>query len=99
VRLDHKAEWRELERRIGVIEQAVKDIPSVRCERVVPPIANHFPHLIMIWDEKRVRITRDRFTRALMEGNAPIQIGWVSGTGEHGVVVSVFTLQPGEERT
>jgi D-glucosaminate-6-phosphate ammonia-lyase len=98
VRLDHKAELREWERRIGVIEAAVNGIVTVRCERIVPPIANHVPHLILTWDEKRVRITRERFTRALMEGDAPIQIGRVPGTGERGVVISVFTLQAGEER-
>ena len=99
VRLDHKAEAREIERRIGVIEAAVKDIPSVQCERILPPIANHVPHLVLIWDEKRVRITRDAFTRALMDGDAPIQIGRVSGTGERGVLFSGLTLQTGEERT
>jgi D-glucosaminate-6-phosphate ammonia-lyase len=99
VRIDHKAELREWERRIGVIEAAVSDIPSVRCERIVPPIANHVPHLILTWDEKRVRLTRERFTRMLTETDPPIQIGRVPGTGERGVVISVFTLQAGEERT
>src|SRR5207249_5275848 len=51
VRLDHKAQWREWERRIGVIEQAVKDVPTLSCERVVPAIANHVPHLQLSWDE------------------------------------------------
>ena len=99
VRLDHKAELREWERRIGVIEAAVRDIPSVRCERIVPPIANHVPHLILTWDEKRVRLTRERFMRMLTETDPPIHIGRVPGTGERGVVISVFTLQAGEERT
>jgi L-seryl-tRNA(Ser) seleniumtransferase len=98
VRLDHQAEVREWERRIGVIEAAVNGIASVQCERIVPPIANHVPHLILTWDEKRVRITRERFTRQLTETDPPIQIGRVPGTGERGVVISVFTLQPGEER-
>ena len=98
VRLDHKAEWREWERRISVIENAVKDIVSVRCEQIVPPLANHVPHLIITWDESRVRLSRAQFTRALMDGNPPIQIGRVPGTGERGVVISVFTLQPEEER-
>ncbi len=98
VRLDHKAEIREWERRIGVIETAVNGIASVQCERIVPPIANHVPHLILTWDEKRVATTGERFTRLLMETDAPIQIGRVSGTGERGVVISVFTLQAGEER-
>src|SRR5207244_3369280 len=67
VKLDHKAEWREWERRIGVIEKAVKDVPTLQCERIVPPIANHVPHLLLSWDEKRLKLTRARFARELME--------------------------------
>lgn len=98
VRLDHRAEVREWERRIGVIEAAVRGIPTVACERITPTTANCVPHLIITWDETRVAITRAAFTRALMEGDAPIQIGRVPGTGERGVCISVFTLQEGEER-
>jgi len=98
VRLDHRAELREWERRIGVIEAAVNGIPSVQCERITPTTANCVPHLILTWDEQRVRITRERFTRDLMEGDAPIQIGRVPGTGERGICISVFMLQAGEER-
>jgi L-seryl-tRNA(Ser) seleniumtransferase len=98
VRLDHQAQWREFERRIAVIEQALTAIPTLRCERLVPPIANHVPHLLLTWDEKRVRLSRTRFTRALLEGDPPIQIGRVSGTGDRGVLISVLTLEPGEER-
>jgi L-seryl-tRNA(Ser) seleniumtransferase len=98
VRLDHKAEWRELERRIGVIETALKDIPTLQCERLTPPIANQVPHLIVTWDEARVKITRPRVTQALMDDDPPIQIGRVSGTGDRGILISVLTLQPGEDR-
>src|SRR5262249_449590 len=45
VRTDHKAEWREWERRIAVLERALKGVPTLRFERVVPPIANRVPHL------------------------------------------------------
>jgi L-seryl-tRNA(Ser) seleniumtransferase len=98
VSLDHQAEWREWERRIDVIEQALRDIPTLQCERVVPPIANHVPHLIVSWDEKRVKMTRQRLRRQLAKGDPPIQLGRVSGTGDKGLLVSVFTLQEGEER-
>jgi L-seryl-tRNA(Ser) seleniumtransferase len=98
VRTDHQAEWREVERRIGVIEQALKEIPTLQAERVVPPIANHVPHLILTWDEKRVRVTRAQLTKELAAGDPPIQIGRVSGTGDKGVLISVFVLQEGEER-
>jgi L-seryl-tRNA(Ser) seleniumtransferase len=98
VHLDHAAELREWQRRLGVIEQALRNIPTLRCERIVPPIANHFPHLQITWDETRLGVTRVRLTQGLMEGDPPIQIGRVSGTGDRGVLISVFTLQAGEER-
>jgi L-seryl-tRNA(Ser) seleniumtransferase len=98
VRLDHQAEWREWERRLGVIEQAVMDVPTLECERIVPPIANHVPHLILTWDEKRLRRTREQITRGLAAADPPIQIGRVSGTGDKGILISVFTLQEGEDR-
>jgi L-seryl-tRNA(Ser) seleniumtransferase len=98
VRVDHKAEWAEWERRLGVIEKALKGVPSVRCERIVPAIANHVPHLIITWDERRVRTTRERLTKDLAAGEPPILIGRVAGTGDKGVLISVFVLQAGEDR-
>jgi L-seryl-tRNA(Ser) seleniumtransferase len=98
VRLDHKAQAREWERRIDVIEKALKDVPTLRCERVVPPIANHVPHVILTWDEKRVRLTPAELTRQLAAGDPPILLGRVSGTGDKGLLVSVFVLQDGEDR-
>jgi len=98
VRTDHQAEGRAWERRIEVIEKALKDIPTLACERIVPPIANHVPHVILSWGEKRLKITRQRLTRELADGDPPVQIGRVSGTGDKGVLISVFALQDGEEQ-
>ncbi len=98
VNLDHRAEWREWERRIGVIETAVKEISGVQCEHIVPPVANEVPHLIVAWDENRIRLTRARLTQLLAEGDPSIQIGRVSGTGDRGILISVLTLHTGEER-
>jgi hypothetical protein len=56
------------------------------------------PHLIVAWDEQRLRITREQVTRQLADGNPPIQIGRVSGTGDRGILISVLTLQAGEEQ-
>src|SRR5262249_36241158 len=71
VRLDPQAEWREWQRRIGVIEAAVKDVPTVSCERIVPAIANHVPHLQLSWDERRVKRTREQVTKELAVGDPP----------------------------
>src|SRR6266849_302617 len=98
VRIDHQAEWREWEARLGVIEQTLKDIPTLQCERIVPPIANHVPHLLISWNETRVKLTREEATKALSEGDPSIQIGRVSGTGDKGVLISVFMLEKGEDR-
>jgi L-seryl-tRNA(Ser) seleniumtransferase len=95
--VDHRAEWQEWERRLGMIEQALAGVPTLECERIVPPIANRVPHLIISWDEKRLRLTREQLTRRLAEGDPPIQIGRVSGTGDKGVLISVFMLQEGED--
>jgi L-seryl-tRNA(Ser) seleniumtransferase len=83
---------------LGVIEEALRDVPTVQCERVVPPIANHVPHLTVSWDEKRVRTTREKVTRELAAGDPPIRIGRVAGTGDKGMLISVLTLQEGEDR-
>jgi L-seryl-tRNA(Ser) seleniumtransferase len=98
VKLDHAAEWKEWERRIGVIEKALADIPTLQCERIVPAIANHVPHLILSWDEKRVKISREKLTKDLAAGDPPILIGRVSGTGDKGVLISVFVFQEGEDK-
>jgi D-glucosaminate-6-phosphate ammonia-lyase len=98
VNLDHKAEEREYERRIAVVEAAVKDVLTVRLERLTPAIANHVPHLVIEWDEKRLRLTRARVTAELAKGDPSIIIGRVSDTGERGILISVLTLQAGEEK-
>jgi uncharacterized pyridoxal phosphate-dependent enzyme len=96
VKLDPVAEQKEFERRIAVIEKAVKAVATVECERITPEIANHMPHLQVVWDEKRVKISRDKVTRELADGSPSIRIGRVSGTGDKGILFAVHTLQDGE---
>jgi L-seryl-tRNA(Ser) seleniumtransferase len=98
VRLDHKAEWRRWEGRLAVIEKALEGIPTLRLERIVPPIANCVPHLLLTWDEKRFRLTPAQLTRKMAAGDPPVQLGRVHGTGDKGTLVSVLMLQDGEER-
>jgi L-seryl-tRNA(Ser) seleniumtransferase len=98
VGLDHDAEWKEFERRLGVIESAVKTIPTVECERIVPAIANHVPHTQISWDKSRVKIAREKVAKLLSDGDPPIRIGRVAGSGDKGILISVLTLQEGEDR-
>jgi L-seryl-tRNA(Ser) seleniumtransferase len=98
VRLDPDAERRELERRIDVIEMAVKAVPTIECERITPAISNPVPHLQIAWNEARVKITREQVTRALAAGTPPIRIGRVTHSGDKGILISVLCLQDGEEK-
>ena len=96
VTLDHKAEWAEMERRIAVIEHALDGIPSVVCQRIVPPISNHQPHLIIDWDAGQIRLSVEQVTQTLKANDPPIHIGRVAGTGDRGILISVLALQAGE---
>ncbi len=97
VKLDHAAEQREWERRIGVIEAALKDVPTLKAERITPAIANHVPHVQFTWDEKKLKISPAQVAKELAAGDPPIIIGRVHGTGDKGILISVFVLQDGEE--
>jgi uncharacterized pyridoxal phosphate-dependent enzyme len=97
VNLDHDAEQREWERRIGVIEQALADLPTVQIKRIVPPVANRVPHLLIFWDEQRLKLSPAQMKQQLADGKPSIATARVHGTGDEGFLVSVFMLQPGED--
>ena len=98
VQLDHAAEQAEWQRRIDLISESLADLPTITSRSVVPPIANRVPHLIVNWDEKRLKITPDEMKRQLWDGDPSIATARVHGTGDDGFLVSVFMLQEGEER-
>lgn len=97
VKMDHAAERKEWERRIEVIEKALKDVPTLVAERIVPAIANHVPHVQFTWDERKLKITPAEVTKQLAAGDPPVVIARVHGSGDNGILVSVFVLQEGEE--
>jgi D-glucosaminate-6-phosphate ammonia-lyase len=96
-KLDHAAEQREWEQRIETIESAVTQIPSVKIKRVVPPIANRVPHVVILWDEQRVKITPAQVKNQLADGDPSIATARVHGTGDEGFLISVFMLKPRED--
>ncbi len=97
VNLDHHAEQREWENRVATIEKTVTSIPTVETKRIVPPIANHVPHLLILWDEQRVKVTPLQVKKQLADGEPSIATARVHGTGDQGLLVSVFMLKPNEE--
>jgi L-seryl-tRNA(Ser) seleniumtransferase len=96
VNVNHDAEWKDWEARLGVIEKAVASVPGVRTSRFVPEIANHVPHLSLQWDETAFGLTQAECAKQLEEGEPSI----ICLAEEHsqGLSVTPFMLQPGEER-
>jgi uncharacterized pyridoxal phosphate-dependent enzyme len=97
MRLDWKALARQWSERIDRIERSVSQVPTLKCERVLPTIANHVPHLLLTWDEKRLHLSREELARNLAEGDPSIEIGRVRGTGDRGLLISVFMLEEGQD--
>ena len=94
IKRDHAAQGREWERRCGVIASAAKKFPSVTTEVVVPPIANHVPHLYLRWDDSKLRITPREVIQRLRAGDPAIEACPL--TDDKQLVFTVWMLQSGE---
>jgi L-seryl-tRNA(Ser) seleniumtransferase len=97
---------KEFHRRADRIASLLKDIPTVRHEVFVPPVANAIPHLVIRYDANRVRKTPLEVAQMLREGTPAIELnpstGRKSGSAglpnaEDAIVVGVWMLQPGED--
>ena len=85
------------ERQVDTLTRQLDSVPTLTCRRVVPPIANHFPHLLIVWDEYKLDVTREDLRERLRNGTPSIATGRVYGTGDDGFLISVINLQEGEE--
>lgn len=92
---DHDKEWEVWEKRIEIIQNAIKHIDGISTTVFVPPIANHTPTLRVVWDNKKIPISRDEFMERLRRGTPSIE---VIGNKDGGFNTTVFMLNPGEEK-
>jgi L-seryl-tRNA(Ser) seleniumtransferase len=93
---DHAADWKEWERRVALIGDAAKSIPSVKAEQYVPAIANHVPHLRLTWDPAKVKLSYKDVAVKLREGDPSIEV--VPGSNKDSLEIGVWMLQPGEDK-
>jgi L-seryl-tRNA(Ser) seleniumtransferase len=98
-----QAEFRHRAERIAAV---LKDVPTLTHEIVVPPLANAVPHLVIRYDQTRVRKTPLEVWQILREGSPAIELNPSTGRkpasagmpgGEDMIVVGVWMLQPGED--
>ena len=91
---DHASDLREWNRRCDVIARAAKQVKTVTSEVIVPPIANHVPHLVLRWDASTVKLTPAEAMQRLAEGEPSIEACPLTD-GER-LVFGVWMMQPGD---
>ncbi len=87
------------------IARYLKTIPTLETRIVVPEVANHVPHLLLDYDQQRVRISARDVAEELRRGKPSIELNPATGSsntrglggGENTIVVGVWMLQPGED--
>lgn len=92
---DHKAQWKEWERRVNLVKDSIANFRGLQTEIQVPEIANQVPHLHITWDQDALKITPDEVKKQLREGDPAIE---VTPTGRDRVVVNVAVMMTGEEK-
>lgn len=93
---DHEVLNKEWQRRLEYVSAQVTKVPSVTTSFQKLEIANHVPHLRIMWDEKRIPMSPREVGKVLRSGKPSIALS----IGEHGEALSMnsFMLQPGEEK-
>ena len=92
---DQDALAREWQNRLEMISREVTKVPGVRTIFFVPDIANHVPHMRIVWDEARLSLTPEQGAKLLRAGKPSIVISHGEGPG---LSMNSFMLQPGEDK-
>jgi L-seryl-tRNA(Ser) seleniumtransferase len=98
----------EYRKRAELIADHVKTLPSVKTDIFIPPVANHVPHLLVSYDQNRIKITGAEVMQKMRQGNPRIELNPATGGnpasaglpgGANTIVVGVWMLQPGQDLT
>lgn len=102
---DDAAMESEYRRRADLIAKELSSIPTLQTRVFLPEVANHVPHLLITYDQNRVKITGAEVMQKMREGNPRIELNPSTGGapasaglpgGPNTIVVGVWMLQPGE---
>jgi len=84
----------------------LKSIPTLDATVFTPAAANHVPHLLLKYDQQKVRIKPIDVAKKLREGTPSIELNPATGSkhasaglpsDENTIVVGVWMLEPGED--
>ena len=91
---DHKAEWKEWERRLGIITEAVKDIDSVTTSIREPGRSNVAPVLEINWEAETVGMSGIDAADQLSAGEPRIELH----NNENGISIMPYMMEEGEDK-
>jgi L-seryl-tRNA(Ser) seleniumtransferase len=96
----------EFRRRADRIAAQLKGIPTLETQVAIPTVAaNVVPHLLISYDQKRIKISPADVAKELRKGTPSIELNPLTGqkrgaglpNAENMIVVGVWMLQPGED--
>ncbi len=91
---DHDLLTKEWQQRLETVSRQITKVPGVSTSFFTPDIANHVPHMQIVWDAK-ISLTPQQASQILRSGQHSIVIG--TGEDRPGLAMNSFMLQPGEE--
>jgi L-seryl-tRNA(Ser) seleniumtransferase len=95
VNTDQELQWKEWEKRIATMENAVKGMKGVRTEIKVPPLGNVTPTLHITWDKASVKFTTKDLQENLRKGDSSIE---VVGNGDEHISITSWVMKPGDDK-
>ena len=95
LKVDHQAEYREVDARVTSIRTALKGVSGVETERHIPVIANEVPHVIVTWDESARGMTSQQVVEKLLASDPPIH---VQRPGKGQLLISVWMMRGDEHK-
>ncbi len=93
LKVDHDAEWKEMETRVAGIRGALKSAKGVQAERYIQPIQNQVPHVTVKWDESALNLTSQQVAEKLLASDPPIH---VQRPGKGELLISVWMMRGNE---
>jgi len=96
----------ECRTRADRIAKQLSTIPGVQTQIFVPEVANHVPHLLITYDQNRIKITGAEVMQKMREGKPRIELNPSTGGapasaglpgGPNTIVIGVWMLQTGED--
>ncbi len=92
---DHKAEWKQWERRCEQIAKEVRKVKTVKTEVFVPELANMVPHLRVMWDHKKIGVTPQQVHERMSVGKPNIEL---RPGAKQDITVGVWMMQDGDDK-